>query len=130
MRENEFQSVMDYGEQLGFTLNDKVNYFELTLERNSLIFKVTVASDVLEWYVDISEPETGLVFSDWADYVGYDRRPRNELVEEMTDHLQRLFKALMFGTFRLSKGKTRWHPSDHCEWLKGDKWVKFNYGET
>jgi hypothetical protein len=127
---DEFQSIRAYGERPDITLEYHGNYFLITFERNSLIFKVEVVPYVLEWYVEISDPKSGLNFSDWADYVGYDQRSRNELIADMEDHLDRLLKALLSGTFRLSKGRTRLHPSDHCEWLKDGKWVRFNYGDT
>ena len=130
MHENEFHSIRKYGEQPGFTLEDLDGAFTVTFERNSLSFKVTVAYTVLEWFVEIIEPNSGLKFSDWADYTGYDRSPRNELVEEMTEDLHHLFGALMSRTFRLRKGRSWLRPSDHCEWLKEDKWVEFNLGDT
>jgi len=127
---NEFHSIRTYGEQPGLTLEDLDGAFSIAFERDSLSFKVTVAYQVLEWFVEIVEPASGLKFGDWADYSGYDRRPRKELVEEMEDHLHRLLKALLSRTFRLRKGRKWWRASDRCEWLKDDKWVEFDYNDT
>jgi len=127
---NEFSLIRKYGEQPGLTLKELDGAFSITFERDSLSFKVIVANQVLEWFVEILEPSSGLKFTDWADYSGYDRRPRNELVKEMEEHLQRLFKALLSRTFRLRKGKNWWRASDRCEWLKDNKWVDFDYSDT
>lgn len=130
LRENEFHSIRNYGEQPGFALEELDDAFTITFERDTLSFKVTVAYEVLEWYIEIIEPESGLKFSDWADYSGYDRRPRNQLVEEMTEHLHHLLIALISRSFRLRKGRTGWRASDRCEWLKDDKWVEFDNSDT
>jgi hypothetical protein len=130
LHENEFHAIRSYGEQPSLTLEDLEGAFTITFERNSLSFKVTVAYEVLEWFVEIIEPASGLKFEDGADYSGYDRRPREELVREMTEHLHRLFSALMSRTFRLRKGRTWWRASDRCEWLKNGRWIAFNYGDT
>lgn len=130
LHELEFHAIRDYGDQPGLTLEDLDDAFTIRFERNSLCFKVTVAYKVLEWFVEIIDPASGLKFNDWADYSGYTHRPRNELVEEMTEHLHRLLRALTTRTFRLWKAKTMWRASDRCEWLKDGRWVAFDYGDT
>jgi len=101
----------------------------LLFTRASLSFEVTASFQVLEWWVVIADEDAELRFKDWCDYVGYDRRPRGELTEEMTQHLRGLMTALLSGEFRLAKGATRLRPSDRCEWLVDGRWVEFDYSE-
>ena len=104
--------------------------FNLLFTRASLSFEVTACFLALEWWVVIADEDAELRFKDWCDYVGYDRRPRGELTEEMTEDLRELMTTLLSNEFRLAKGATRLRPSDRCEWLVDGRWVEFDYGET
>ena len=129
-RDDEFRPIRAYGLRPGIEIRETDDAFTLTFSRAALSFEVTVACSALEWFVEIGDERAGLRFKDWCDYVGYDKRPRVELVGEMTEHLHALMSALLSGDFRLLKGATWLHPSDRCEWRVDGRWAEFNYGET
>jgi hypothetical protein len=129
-RDDEFGPIRAYGLRPGMKILELTGAFTLTFTRAALSFEVTVASSSLEWFVEIADQHAGLTFKDWADYAGYDNRPRVELVAEMTEHLHRLMRALLSADFRLLKGATWLRPSDRCEWRVAGRWVEFDYSQT
>ncbi|PLY07510.1 MAG: hypothetical protein C0625_04865 [Arcobacter sp.] len=130
MNETAFESIKAYGSGQGFELIEQKDTFTIQFKREKLLFRVTVAFNVLEWFLDIEDMLSDLKFHDWGDYVGYDKRHKEELALEMIDHLHRLFHALLEKQFRLQKGRTFFIASDKCEWLIDGKWIEFNYGDT
>lgn len=102
--------------------------FSLSFTRASLTFKVTVAYSVLEWFIDVSDEQSKLRFTDWCDYAGYDETPHGQLAQDMTEDLHRLMATLLAGRFRLLKAATWLRPSDRCEWRVNGEWVEFDVG--
>jgi hypothetical protein len=51
--------------------------------RDNFICELHVGPDALDWYAGVLDPADGReLWSDWMDYLGYDKRPKVQLIEE------------------------------------------------
>lgn len=125
-----FESIRSIANEEGFALKESYDAFSIRFERIGLKFEVAVAPNVLEWHLEIEDPNSNLHWSDWADYLGYDKRPKRDLALEMEDHLRKLFIALKVQEFRLVEAKGVFRKKVVCEWNRNGNWVEFDYGNT
>ena len=84
-----------------------------------LQFKVTVAYDVLEWFVDAND-DSGAVWSEWADYYPINGEAREQLVTEMAFDLERFVTILARSEIRVSTDQTKFERV--IELKAGDSW--------
>jgi hypothetical protein len=130
MNELKFESIKAYGNQPGFEMEELKDAFLIKFTKNNLIFKITVAYDVVEWFIDIEEMGSGLKFHDWCDYADYDDSPKEKLTADMIRDLHKLFNILPKNEFRLIKRKNFLFFT-HIIWerLVNGQWVQFDYTE-
>lgn len=128
--EDSFARVRDMATELGATLVDQPQAFEIHFARPPLRLHVTVASGVLEWFLDVDDDATGLRFRDWCDYTGYDKRPHDELAADMAGHLRAMLPVLAAGEFRIVPDTVSWFcPVDRLEWRLRGEWTDWSDAE-
>ena len=71
---------------------------------HGLVFQITVAYDVLEWFVD-ARNDAGAVWSEWADYYPIDGETSEQLAQEMVDDLQRCATLVAQSEARILPGR-------------------------
>jgi hypothetical protein len=128
--EDSFASVRDMATELGATLVDQPQAFEIHFARPPLRLHVTVASEVLEWFLDVDDDASGLRYRDWCDYTGYDKRPHDELAADMAGHLRAILPVLAAGEFRIVPDTVSWFcPLDRLEWRLRGEWADWSDAE-
>jgi hypothetical protein len=71
---------------------------------NGLLFKVTVPTTVLEWFVDAHD-DSGVIWSEWAEHYPIDGETREQLAAEMASELERFVTMLVASEVRVSGNK-------------------------
>lgn len=128
--EDSFASVRDMATELGATLVDQPQAFEIHFARPPLRLHVTVVSEVLEWFLDVDDDASGLRYRDWCDYTGYDKRPHDELAADMAGHLRAMLPVLAAGEFRIVPDTVSWFcPLDRLEWRLRGEWTDWSDAE-
>ncbi len=116
--------------ELGATLVDQPLAFEIHFARPPMRLHLTVATEVLEWFLDVDDDASGLRFRDWGDYTGYDKRPHDELAAEMAGHLRAMLPVLAAGEFRIVPDTVSWFcPVDRLELRMRGQWTDFQDAE-
>lgn len=125
-----FAPVRAQAVDLGAALVDLSGAFQLVFARSPLRLRVTVATEVLEWFLDVDDDATGLRFRDWSDYTGYDKRPHDELAADMAGHLRAMLPVLAAGEFRIVPDTVSWFcPVDRLEWRLRGEWTDWSDAE-
>lgn len=128
--EDLFASIRAVATELGATLVDQRVAFEIHFVRPPLRLRVTVAPEVLEWFLDVDDDASGLRFRDWSDYTGYDKRSHDELAAEMVGHLRAMLPVLAAGEFRIVPDTVSWFcPVDRLEWYLRGEWTDWSDAE-
>ena len=128
--EDPFARVRALATELGATLVDQGGAFEIHFARPPLRLRVTVAPEVLEWFLDVDDDTSGRRFRDYGDYSGYDARAHAALAAEMVAHLHCLLPVLAQGEFRLVPSGPWFCPTDRLEWRPHGPWIEFDYGDV
>jgi len=94
----------------------------LRVVRDGVAIRVTVASEPVEWYVDVEELSTRTRVHDWCDYLGYDDTPIAELERDMATEVLEFVDGLFLRKLRFvrrgRRGKSR------LEWLVDGRWTQ------
>jgi hypothetical protein len=62
--------------------------------------RLTVPTDVLEWFADATDLETGFRAQDWCDYEGYDDTPNEQLDRDMEEDVMAFVSGLLTSNLR------------------------------
>jgi hypothetical protein len=103
----------------GVSVCPKGEAIVLSLSRPELLVVVTVPLEVLEWFVEASDPTNGSRVQDWCDYEGYDSTATEQLDRDMADDVEHFVDRLLRRELRLGK---RGGDRISLEWKVGEAW--------
>src|SRR5262245_56173226 len=91
------------------------------LFRGDVEITVTLAENVLEWFVDVRHVTTDASVSDWLDYRGYDDTSEAELARDMAGEVAQFIEGVMARELRFVPDRKR-PTKGTLEWLVEGRW--------
>ena len=101
--------------QEGVTLSPAKSAAVLRVSRPPVNLVLTVPDNVFEWFVSVSNSETGGTIEDWADHYG---APREQLQAEMASEVLSFARNVVGRHLRFSETQGKLV----LEWRIGDDW--------
>lgn len=90
------------------------------------IFEVTVANEVLEWFVDVYDNSKTLIVQDWFDYQGYDDFSIIELESYLLSDVILFVEKVRTGKFRVKEQNCLWNKKKkYLEREEQNVWTQF-----
>lgn len=94
--------------------------------RGGFACSLSIGPEALEWAATIRQAETGNeVFKDWNDYMGYDKSPISDLVDEKQNDISWFVDSWLAATdIKISVDKRFFgiFQSRRAQWLHGGEW--------
>ncbi len=116
------QVLRDYANAEGVSIRELDSALVMTVRREDFEVDITVPHGVLEWFVSVSQVESGNHVQDWCDYTGYDAAPIDSLADDMVDDLRTFINALLERPTRFTSIKGTLGTRHALEWLTASGW--------